>query len=103
MQKMQVLFPDPLMRRLRELSAREDRPVSEIIRRAVEHWLDRKTPEIESAVAEPIPTFHGGRILLAGSELRENAHEDRFTGSERGVVREEPQESDRGKVNHRSE
>lgn len=36
MQKIQILFPDPLMARVRSLAALEDRPVSEIVRRAVE-------------------------------------------------------------------
>ncbi len=36
MQKIQILFPDPQMDALRRLSRIEDRPVSELVRRAVE-------------------------------------------------------------------
>jgi hypothetical protein len=38
MQKMQILFPNPLIAKLREVAEQEDRPVSELIRRAVEGW-----------------------------------------------------------------
>ena len=44
MQKMQILFPDPLMGKLRAVAAEEDRPVSELIRRAVEKFLEMKIP-----------------------------------------------------------
>jgi metal-responsive CopG/Arc/MetJ family transcriptional regulator len=47
MQKMQILFPDPLMGKLRTVAAEEDRPVSELIRRAVEKFLEMK-PEKSS-------------------------------------------------------
>ena len=40
MKKLQVLFPEGMMRRLRELAEREDRPMSEIVRRATEDWLE---------------------------------------------------------------
>lgn len=40
MKKLQVLFPEGMMRRLREVAAREDRPMSEIVRRATEEWLE---------------------------------------------------------------
>jgi hypothetical protein len=41
MQKIQVLLPEPTMRRLREVARIEDRPMSELIRRATERWLER--------------------------------------------------------------
>lgn len=41
MKKIQVLFPDPSMERLRRVAEREDRSMSELIRRATECWLDR--------------------------------------------------------------
>lgn len=40
MQKIQILFPEPQMRRLRDAAADEDRPISEVVRRATESWLD---------------------------------------------------------------
>jgi hypothetical protein len=43
MEKMQILFPEPQLRRLRQLSRTEDRPVSELIRSAEDFWLTRST------------------------------------------------------------
>ena len=36
MQKIQVLLPEPVLRDLREIAAVEDRPLSEVVRRAAE-------------------------------------------------------------------
>ena len=40
MKKIQVLLPEPVMHRLRRRARWEDRPMSELIRRATERWLD---------------------------------------------------------------
>ena len=42
MQKIQILFPNPLMGRVRAVATEEDRPVSEVIRRAVERFLEMR-------------------------------------------------------------
>ena len=42
MEKMQILFPEPQLSRLRQLSRAEDRPVSELIRSVVDFWLARR-------------------------------------------------------------
>ena len=41
-QKLQILFPNPLMGRVSAVATEEDRPVSEVIRRAVERFLEMK-------------------------------------------------------------
>jgi hypothetical protein len=41
MQIIQILFPDPMMRRLLEVADQEDVPLSKIIRKATALWLDR--------------------------------------------------------------
>jgi Ribbon-helix-helix protein, copG family len=69
MQKIQILFPDPVMTRLRRLARLQDRPVSEIIRRAVEESLAR-SPEPWNSERR-IPSFHGGQIICSAEELRE--------------------------------
>jgi len=69
MQKMQILFPNPLMGRLRAVAAEEDRPVSEIIRRAVEKFLEMK-PEKPRQHRE-LPTFRGGKILVSSENLKD--------------------------------
>lgn len=73
MQKLQILFPDPLMERMRKLSERLDLPVSEIVRRATESWLDR-IPEAPRTNLQ-VPTVDAGRCLLSADEMREAFYE----------------------------
>jgi len=74
MQKMQILFPDPLMGKLRAVAAEEDRPVSELIRRAVEKFLEMKPTKARSA--KELPTFRGGKILVSAENLKDVIYED---------------------------
>lgn len=74
MQKLQILFPDPLMSRLRTIAKEEDRPVSEIIRRSVERFLEMK-PEKRGGKAK-LPTFQGGRVLVAATDLKQVIYGD---------------------------
>ena len=74
MQKMQVLFPNPMMARLREVAEREDRPVSELIRRAVERFLEMKPQNPHQAM--DLPTFKGGEILVSAGDLKQVIYED---------------------------
>jgi len=76
MKKLQILFPEPQLRRLRNLARRQDRPVSELVRGAVDLWLDRYSTETE-AVREQAPSYHCGAILADSAELRKLANEDR--------------------------
>lgn len=73
MQKMQILFPDPLMAKIRSLSQREDRPVSEIIRRAVESWLERSSVlgQDGDVSNKKVPVFDGGEVLSDSKSLRD--------------------------------
>jgi len=73
MQKIQILFPDPIMARLRRMARLQDRPVSEVIRRAVEESLAR-SPEPKGA-PQRVPSFHGGKMLCSAEELREALYE----------------------------
>lgn len=74
MQKMQILFPNPLMGRIREVAVEEDRPVSEVIRRAVEKFLEMK-PE-KPRKTRQLPTFQGGRILVSAENLKDALYDD---------------------------
>ncbi len=80
MQKMQILFPDPLMKALRKLSQIEDRPVSELVRRAVDRDLEQRAGILkrnEGKAAPPaFPTFNGGRILAKASEIKSFLYDD---------------------------
>ncbi len=74
MQKIQILFPDPLMRKLREAADAEDRPVSEIVRRAVEQALRQKTRR--SRPTKHFPTFHGGQVQVSAAEMKQEIYRD---------------------------
>lgn len=65
---MQILFPDPLMERMRKVAAKADLPVSEIVRRATEQWLER----IAEAPSRPptVPVVDAGRCLMSAKEMR---------------------------------
>jgi len=78
MQKIQVLFPEPQMERLRKAAKQQDRPISEIIRRAVEDWLSRSSPLYDPKCGKAPPRFHGGVVKISHSGLREAAYEDRM-------------------------
>jgi hypothetical protein len=57
MQKVQILFPDPLIEALRKLARIEDRPVSEILRRG-------------SLAASTFPVFDGGKVLISSTKMK---------------------------------
>ena len=74
MQKIQILFPNPLMGKVRAVAAEEDRPVSEIIRRAVEMFLEMK-PKKPSQNRQ-LPTCRGGKILVSAENLKDTLYHD---------------------------
>ncbi len=73
MQKLQILFPDPLMERMRRVAKRVDLPVSEIVRRATESWLER-IPEVPRTNPE-VPTVDAGRCLIGAEDMRDAFYE----------------------------
>jgi hypothetical protein len=74
MQKIQILFPDPDMQRLRRLAELEDRPISELVRQAVERLLQQKaTPP---AQPPKFPTFRGGKVLVSADHLKATIYGD---------------------------
>ena len=72
--KIQIIFPNPLMGRVRAVAAEEDRPVSEVIRRAVERFLEMR-PE-KSRPHREIPTFRCGQILMSAVRLKDVIYDD---------------------------
>jgi len=69
MQKLQILFPDPLMRKMRRVAGQVDLPVSEVVRRATEQWLER-FPD-EPLGAKGVPVIDAGKCLLSAPQMRE--------------------------------
>jgi hypothetical protein len=74
MQKMQILFPEPLLQKVRILAEHEDRPVSEVIRRAVEKFLEMKPAK--DGPGRLLPTFRGGKIMVSAGDLKGNLYPD---------------------------
>jgi Arc/MetJ-type ribon-helix-helix transcriptional regulator len=77
MEKIQILFPRPQLDRLRRIADARDRPVSELVRAAVDAWLERQGdpgPEVREAP----PIYHCGEIRVAAQRLRDAAYSDRF-------------------------
>jgi len=74
MQKLQILFPDPLMRKMRRVAGQVDLPVSEVVCRATEQWLER-FPE-ESVKRKTVPLVDAGRCMVAAENMREAIYEE---------------------------
>ena len=77
MKKIQILFPEPQMDRLRKAARNEDKPISEIVRRATEEYLDKLPGAAPDENIVTIPTFDGGKTFIDPGSFREAAHEDR--------------------------
>ncbi len=68
MQKIQILFPEPLIKRMRQIAGRQGLPMSEIVRRATEVWLDRIPEEPHQNLT--VPTVDAGLCLMPAEEMR---------------------------------
>ena len=73
MQKIQIIFPDPVMKRLRDVARQQDRPVSELVRRAVDRFLEQ-VPAVQPQQPARFPTFHGGGVLVEAGRLKDVLH-----------------------------
>lgn len=76
MQKLQILFPKPVLARLRAQARLEDRPVSEIVRRAVERHLDQFSDPRAKRVPFKIQQFHGGEMLVSAERMKDVLYAD---------------------------
>ena len=74
MQKIQILFPDPVMERLRAVARQQDRPVSELVRRAVDRLLEQ-VPALPPKQPARFPTFRGGGVLVDAGRLKDVLHD----------------------------
>ena len=74
MQKIQILFPDPVMDRLRAVARQQDRPVSELVRRAVDRLLEQLST-LPAKQPARFPTFHGGGVLVDAARLKDVLHD----------------------------
>ncbi len=64
MTKTQVQFPDPLYRRLKEIAEQQDWSLSEVMRKAAEHFVTRFPAQKKTAPAWRFPTLNCGGDFL---------------------------------------
>lgn len=71
MTRTQVQLPDPLYRRLKEIAERQDWSLSEVIRKAAEHFITRFPEETKLPVVWRYPTLDcGGDFLTDPASFR---------------------------------
>jgi hypothetical protein len=74
MQKIQILLPEPVLADLREIAAAEDRPLSEVVRRAAEQMV-RTYPAVKrKRTPVAVRTFDGGAVVARAADLRSLAY-----------------------------
>jgi hypothetical protein len=76
MEKIQILFPEPQLNRLRQMAKEEDRPVSDLVRSAVEFWLARYGSPFAGEIRETPPVYDCGRIFVPSRDLRDLAQRE---------------------------
>ena len=74
MTRTQIQFPDPLYQRLKEIAERQDWSLSEVMRKAAEHFVDRFPDEPKAKAVWRFPTLDcGGDFLVDPASLRPEA------------------------------
>ena len=67
----QIQFPDPLYRRLKEIADRQDWSLSEVMRKAAEHFVTRFPEDPNPKAVWRFPTLDcGGDFLTDPAKLR---------------------------------
>ncbi len=62
------------MQKMRRVAEEIDLPVSEVVRRATEQWLERFPKE--SKAAKSVPFVNAGKCLVTAAEMREAIYEE---------------------------
>lgn len=71
MTRTQIQFPEPLYQRLKEIAERQDWSLSEVMRKAAEHFVARFPEEPRPNEAWRFPTLDcGGDFLTDPADLR---------------------------------
>jgi predicted transcriptional regulator len=65
----QIQFPDPLYRRLKEIAEQKDWSLSEVMRKAAEHFVERFPPTENIHEGWQFPTLDCGRDFLVDPAL----------------------------------
>lgn len=61
----QIQFPDPLYMRLKEIAKQQDWSLSEVMRKAAEHFVDRFPPHSKEVPDWQFPTLDCGGDFLS--------------------------------------
>ena len=74
MRRTQIQFPDPLYRRLKEIADRQDWSLSEVMRKAAEHFISRFPEDSMPKALWRFPTLDcGGDFLTDPASLGSEA------------------------------
>ena len=74
MTRTQIQFPDPLYQRLKEIAEQQDWSLSEVMRKAAEHFVTRFPENPQPKVVWRFPTLDcGGDFLTDPARLRPEA------------------------------
>ena len=65
MTRTQIQFPDPLYKRLKEIAERQDWSLSEVMRKAAEHFITRFPPEPKPQTVWRFPKLDCGGDFLS--------------------------------------
>ncbi len=76
MRKIQILFPDPVLNRLRRVAKQEDRPVSELVRLAVDRFLGQLPETSIHPPSAHFPSFRGGAMKAPAEQMKEIVYQD---------------------------
>ncbi len=61
----QIQFPDPLYRRLKEIAQEQDWSLSEVVRKATEHFVSRFPKDVAPRASWQFPVLDCGGDFLA--------------------------------------
>lgn len=71
MTRIQIQFPDPLYQRLKEIAEQQDWSLSEVMRKAAEHFITRFPEDPKPKAVWRFPTLDcGGNFLTDPASLR---------------------------------
>jgi hypothetical protein len=74
MTRTQIQFPDPLYQRLKEIAERQDWSLSEVMRKAAEHFITRFPEDPKPQAVWRFPTLDcGGDFITDPAKLRPEA------------------------------
>jgi predicted DNA-binding protein len=76
MQRMQLLFPDEMIARLKEVSREEERPVSEVVRRSIEEFFMRYPKGKKQKITVDQLAGHLGEIKVSAADLKDVIYGD---------------------------